>query len=175
MTESEAYGSMIRDWVFLPATEPGDATYGIAPTRLDEAPECRVHHVRFDSLVWYNRAVRRQAAEQIDARGLSSFVLVGFSKSGLGAINLACELGEHVVATVVFDAPVARTKLPPWGTGPFYAGDDDWLADLPMANAATLKQTLPQSHRLILISGEGFHDEMTTFSRRLNELKLGHV
>ncbi|HOF17893.1 MAG TPA: hypothetical protein PK082_03210 [Phycisphaerae bacterium] len=166
---------MIRDWVFLPATEPDDTTYGVAPARLDEAPECRVHHVRFDSLVWYNRAVRRQAAGQIDAMGLSSFALVGFSKSGLGAINLACELGRRVAATVVFDAPVARLKLPPWDTEPFYAGDEDWLADLPMANAATVRQTLPQSHRLILISGEGFHDEMEAFSRRLDELGLGHV
>ncbi|MFA7237225.1 MAG: hypothetical protein WC058_10195 [Phycisphaeraceae bacterium] len=166
---------MTRDLVILPATVPGDATYGSTPDHVADHPDWRVHQVRFPRQVWYNAAIRRQAADQIRAMRLRSFVLVGFSKSGLGAINLMRELGDSVAATIVFDAPVARSITYPGDAADFYADDRTWRDDLPLTHAAALAPTLGPTHRLILISGANFHDEMATFSHRLTELHADHT
>ena len=38
--------------VFLPATEPGDATFGAAPERLASYPAAVIHQIRFPTMVW---------------------------------------------------------------------------------------------------------------------------
>ena len=48
----------MTDLVFLPATDPRNATYGQPPARVDGWPDAHVHTLRFDTEVWYNRAVR---------------------------------------------------------------------------------------------------------------------
>ncbi len=72
--------------VILPATEPDDTTYGPAPERIEAYPEASVHPIRFSSMVWYNEAVCKATIVQIKALNLSEIILVGFSKSGLGAL-----------------------------------------------------------------------------------------
>ena len=163
------------DVVFLPATEPGDATYGIPPTALPAWPSLRIHQLLFDRQVWYNAAVRASALRQIDTLGAGPLVLVGFSKSGLGAWNLAPSLAGRVMATVIFDAPVARLRLPPWKTGDFYQGDADWQADLPILHIDCFKAGLPPSHRLLLMAGAHFHDEMVALSRALDDKAVAHT
>ena len=59
-------------------------------------------------------------------------MLVGFSKSGSGAISLALDRPELVRSVLVFDAPVDRWEQPGWGTEEFY-DRASWEADLPMA------------------------------------------
>jgi hypothetical protein len=100
---------------------------------------------------------------------------VGFSKSGLGAWNITRTIPDRISATIIFDAPVAREKLPPWGTAPFYRGDNDWLKDLPVRTVADFKASVSPAHRLILISGRNFHDEMACLSCILNDTGIPHV
>jgi pimeloyl-ACP methyl ester carboxylesterase len=161
--------------VFLPATEPQDPTYGAAPERIEAFPEVTVHQVYFPTLVWYNRAVCRQAIAQILALELPPVILVGFSKSGLGAWNITRAIPVSVSATIIFDAPVARADLPPWGTAPFYRGDAEWQEDLPLRSVEAFRPAVPQSHRLVLISGTGFHQEMCMLSQALSKAGLEHV
>ncbi|OGV51650.1 MAG: hypothetical protein A2X49_13960 [Lentisphaerae bacterium GWF2_52_8] len=98
--------------VLLPATEPYDKTYGEMPRQLKGYPQASIHHVSFPRMVWYNREVRGQALEQIAALSISPLILVGFSKSGLGAWNITRTAADIISATIIFDAPVSREALP---------------------------------------------------------------
>ena len=163
------------DIVFLPATAPSDETYGTIPRKMVGYPGSSVRQVCYPSLVWYNDGVRKEAIAQIRAWGVAPVVLVGFSKSGLGAWNLARSIPDIVSATIIFDAPVAREHLPPWGTDAFYANDTEWQRDLPANTIQSFASAMPTSHQLVLISGEGFHDEMRTLSQALDEAGLAHA
>ena len=162
----------VAQLVFLPATEPGDATYGAVPEQVAAYPTAKLYQVRFPSLVWYNAAARTEAIRQIAALEPGPVVLIGFSKSGLGAWNIARAIPDRIAATLIFDAPAARAELPPWGTAPFYADDAAWQEDLPLLHVTDFAAALPRTHKLILISGEGFHDEMALLARALSATEL---
>jgi len=162
--------------VFLPATDPEDRTYGTIPERIDGFQDVSVYPLHFPTMVWYNEAVRRQAIKQIDSLCVSLVVLVGFSKSGLGAWNIARAIPDRTSATIIFDAPVAREGPPPLGsTSPFYASAAAWLEDLPIRRVKDFKAAVSATHRLVLISGENFHDEMTRLSHTLDDAGIAHV
>lgn len=152
--------------VCLPATAPSNQTYGTIPSGL--------HRVHFDTEVWYNQAVRAEAIRQILALNLPEIVLVGFSKSGLGAWNIAHTIPDRIAGTIIFDAPVARDALPPWNTAVFYASNAAWQKDLPIRHIAEFRAAMPASHKLILVSGESFHDEMSQLSQALDEAGVVH-
>ncbi len=160
--------------VFLPATEPGNGHYGEIPQQIALFPDLAVRQVNYPTLVWYNRAVQDEAIRQIRALTATSLILVGFSKSGLGAWNIARRMPDRVAGTILFDAPVARDTLPPWGTAPFYADDAAWQADLPLRGIREFNEAMPAAHRLVLISGPGFHDEMQILSDALRQLGRQH-
>lgn len=161
--------------VFLPATEPGKGNYGEIPQEIALFPGLAVRQVNYPTLVWYNRAVQDEGIRQIRAWGATSVILVGFSKSGLGAWNIARRMPDLVAGTIIFDAPVARGTLPPWGTAPFYADDAAWQEDLPLRSIAAFHQAMPADHRLALISGPGFPDEMRVLSDALRQLGRQHI
>ncbi len=160
--------------VCLPATEPGDTTYGTIPAALAGRTDVTVYPVRFPTLVWYNRAVREQAAAQIRRMNVGPIVLVGFSKSGLGAWHLAQAMPDRVAATIIFDAPVARAELPPWQTAPFYANDAEWQADSPIRHIAQFQARVAPGHRLVLIAGNNFLAEMASLSAALRQAGVDH-
>ena len=160
--------------VFLPATAPDDRTFGSIPERIEGYANLVIHPIRFPVLVWYNQAVRDQVLRQVDAWQGSSIVWVGFSKSGLGAWNLACAVPRRTLATIIFDAPVAREEVPPWDAAAYYPDRDTWLADLPIRHIAAFKAALPAEHRLVLISGASFHGEMAALSSALTAAGVGH-
>ena len=161
--------------VFLPATARDNITYGEIPEKIPAFPDIAVRQVVYPRLVWYNRAVQDEAIAQIRAWNIQSVILVGFSKSGLGAWNIARRIPERVSGTIIFDAPMARESLPPWGTAPFYADDAAWQKDLPLRTCAQFQEAVHPHHRLVLISGTGFHDEMCTLSGRLIKIGLPHA
>ena len=161
--------------VLLPATDPEERRYGVMPERLDAFPTAVLHHVRFQTMVWYNTAVRENAVAQIEAFGLSSLVLIGFSKSGLGAWNIARALPERVAATVIFDAPVTLERRPGWKADDFYADDAAWQADLPCRLVTEFKAAMPATHKLILISGAAFHPAMARLSSLLADALVPHT
>ena len=159
----------------LPATEPGDKTFGEIPDRIGAHPRTSVLRVSYPTLVWYNKTVRDEAIAQIRAWGVTPVVLVGFSKSGLGAWNIARMIPDLVSGTIIFDAPVARKRLPPWGTAPFYGDDRTWQDDLPICTTQEFAQVMPHSHRLVLIAGAAFHEEMRALSQALLQIGCEHV
>jgi len=161
--------------VFLPATEPDDGTFGVIPSQLDTCPGASVRQVVFPTMVWYSQPVREQAIAQIQSWPAAPLVLIGFSKSGLGAWNIARAIPDRVAATIIFDAPVARLQLPPWGTRPFYADDAEWRQDLPILTTGAFQAAMRADHRLILISGEHFHTEMEALSEALGKGGMKHV
>jgi len=160
---------------FLPATEPDDETYGVIPELVPGYPELVLRQVRYPTMVWYNEAVRQEAIAQIRGWDVSPVVLVGFSKSGLGAWNIAREIPDRIAATIIFDAPVARRQLPTWGTQAFYADHTAWQGDLPVRTVEAFAAAVPEAHRLVLISGPGFRAEMCALSRALARIGHDHV
>ncbi len=161
--------------VFLPATEKSDDTYGQAPQKVGGFPEAAVHEIKYPQLVWYNRNVRSQAIAQIQALDTGPVVLFGFSKSGPGAWNIARSIPELVAATIIFDAPMALQDLPMWGAQDFYKDSAAWKQDSPINSIAEFREAMPDTHRLILISGEGWHSEMVQMSEALSRERCRHT
>ena len=104
--------------IFLPATDPRDSSYGRpepewpALRRVHQETECVL--LPFDRLVWYTRPIRHDAFEGIrricDGR-FEQVVLVGFSKSGCGAVNMALDHPGLFGSVIVFDAPLANEDV----------------------------------------------------------------
>jgi len=161
--------------VFLPVTEPGDETYGMVPERIGAYPAASIHTIHYPTMVWYNETTRREAIAQIRSFDVASVILVGFSKSGLGAWNIARTIPDRISGTIIFDAPVARDELPPWGTGPFYESNASWREDLPIRTVQDFQAVMPKTQSLVLISGESFHEEMCTLSQALCKARVEHV
>ncbi|MCD8481861.1 MAG: glycoside hydrolase family 55 protein [Verrucomicrobia bacterium] len=139
--------------IMLPATPPGDSKYGLTPHQYPELGDRALRVLPLNRQVWYNDAICAQAAAWILEQNAPSVILIGFSKSALGAWKLTQILGERVHATVMFDAPVARLKLPPWDTATFYRDDADWQQDLPINTLHSFAASRTSEHKLILISG----------------------
>ncbi len=163
------------DIVFLPATDPGDETCVVMPDRIEAYPDASIHHIHYPTMVWYNQSVCKKAVKQIQALGLESIILVGFSKSGLGAWNIARSIPDRIAGTIIFDAPVACDNLPPWGTDAFYANDAAWRKDLPVGTIQAFAEAMPRAHQLVLISGANFHEEMCMLSQALSKSGVLHV
>ena len=166
---------MMMNLVFLPATEPSDETYGNVPETIEGCLDALIHTIQYPNLVWYNRRVRDEAIAQIRALNVSPVVLVGFSKSGLGAWNIAHAIPDLVSGTIIFDAPVARESLPSWGTGPFYDDDSSWQEDLPCRTIIEFQAAMQDTHQLVLISGPSFHDEIYQLSDELTKIGSRHA
>ncbi len=161
--------------VFLPATESSNEHYGRVPSQIEGHGDVRIESIQYPDLVWYNRRVRDEAIAQIVQLNLDSIVLVGFSKSGLGAWNLARTIPELIAGTIIFDSPVARQSLPRWGTAPFYDDDAAWQEDLPLNTMDDFIASVSARHQLVLISGPGFHDEMAQLSTELETRGSAHT
>lgn len=171
MTDNESFDIV----VFLPATRPGETRFGQPPGRIDGFPHLRCATVPFDRQVWYNASVCSVAEAYIRSLQGDRIILVGFSKSALGAWTLTRLLGRRVRGTILFDGPVAREHCPPWDTADFYASDEAWQQDLPIRTIEAYRCSLAADHRLILISGAFFRDEMNALSEALNQASHPHV
>jgi pimeloyl-ACP methyl ester carboxylesterase len=161
--------------VFLPATDPGDETFGMMPNQIPDYPDAALRQVCYPTMVWYNESIRQEAIAQIRRWDVSRVVLIGFSKSGLGAWNIAREIPDRISATIIFDAPVARDQLPPWGTKAFYTDDAAWQKDLPLRTVEAFAAAVTKAHRLVLIPGNNFRNEMRALSQALSQIKHEHI
>ena len=159
------------DLVLLPSTEPDDETYGFAPDRIETFPEVSVHQIRFPRLVWYNEAIREDTVAQIRNLGVSSIVLAGFSKSGLGVWNVAQMIPDLISGMILFDDPMMLLEPPMPLPNPYYEDAEAWLVDLPTRTVKKFEAIMPKTSRLVLISGESFHEEMDRFAEVPRESK----
>jgi len=162
------------NFVFLPATEPGDQNYGSVPEQIDQLPGSTLHTIQFPHLVWYNPDIQEEAIRQIRELNLESIILIGFSKSGLGAWNISRQIPERVTATIIFDSPMSRQTLPTWGTAPFYPDDATWQADSPINSIDHFCRSVKPDHQLVLISSTAFHEEMEDLSTALRDKNFPH-
>ena len=165
----------MHNLVFLPATAPEDRTYGMIPQRMSAYPDIAVHAIQYPTVVWYNTSIRAQAIAQIRRLDLASIILIGFSKSGLGAWSIARMIPERISGTLIFDAPVADEDRYRWGADQFYHDDATWQRELPLHSVQEFRTALPKTHKLVLISGEVFHDEMSSLAQVLSEAEVEHT
>lgn len=144
--------------VFLPATAPADGRFGRPPRSIPGwlGP---VEHLRFEREVWYDPPTRDRVRIQFDRLPPGPRVLVGFSKSALGALSLALDQPGGFAGLLLFDGPLCRNQMPPYvGPGFWAEGHPAWLADQPLNRRHRLRQLLAHA-RLVHIGGEHFdHD-----------------
>jgi pimeloyl-ACP methyl ester carboxylesterase len=161
----------LQQAIILPATDPHDVSFGIPPQ--DDFASLTLTQVAYDRLVWYNASVRACAWEQIQTAGLQpNNALIGFSKSGLGAINLCCDYPGKFRHCVIFDSPLTLAQLPPWETEAFYT-QATWAADLPLHQLARIA-TVSQRTDFIAVTGRLFRQAMLDFHAQLVALG-GHA
>jgi pimeloyl-ACP methyl ester carboxylesterase len=165
----------MRHLVFLPASAPGDEGLDLALRECALLPGTIVGEVTYAAMVWYNEEVCSEAVRQISAFGDESVILVGFSKSGLGAWNIARRIPDHVNATIIFDAPASRGERPPWEIDAFYGTDAEWQRDQPIRTVPDFAANINPRHHLVLISGELFHDEMAELAKALAGTAVRHT
>jgi ribosomal protein S18 acetylase RimI-like enzyme len=152
----------------LPATDPGDPTFGFTPDQ-PLGPAWPALSVRFGRVVWYPPVIRSEAMQQLLPNLARDTVLLGFSKSGLGALNLALDHPGLFRAVVIFDSPLMHPEMPPWDDcGACYASSS-WSADQPANRLAELRRLIGSGTRLIHLSGAGFHDEHAAFQTLLDQ------
>ena len=163
--------------VFLPATDPRDSSYGRPqqewPVLRRSHPQAEVLLLSFDTMVWYTRSIRADAFDRIreicDGE-FSQLVLIGFSKSGCGAMNIALDHPGLFRSVVVFDAPLLNEDINRFGMYRFYPSADQLRPDVPLLRIQNGDSY--GSTELILIHGEAFSDEMLAFSDALAERQL---
>lgn len=155
--------------IYLPASAPSNTRYGLVPQTPVIAGNTCVP-VWFEDEVWYNEAVRSETRKQIARIPGSGHILIGFSKSGSGALNLALDDPDWYSAVVIFDSPLCHDTLPPWNTAAFY-DQVSWEADLPV-NRMDKVASLAESVRLIHIGGEAFCEDHKAFDRMLGEREI---
>jgi pimeloyl-ACP methyl ester carboxylesterase len=125
--------------VFLPATDPRDSSYGRPqqewPVLRRSHPQAEVLLLSFDTMVWYTRSIRADAFDRIreicDGE-FSQVVLIGFSKSGCGAMNIALDHPGLFRSVVVFDAPLLNEDINRFGMYRFYPSADQLRPDVPL-------------------------------------------
>jgi len=150
---------MKRSVLILPATGPGDVEFnsGCLPEVIAARPALDIEMYAPGRLVWYTPEIRRDVLAA--ARFPRCDAVIGFSKSGLGAVNLALEHPGRFGEVFIFDSPVTETDRARYGAERFYATDKDWLADLP-AERAGLIASSGLGGRLHLLAGPVFGGQM---------------
>ncbi len=149
--------------IYLPATDPGNTTYGLVPSG-PAVPGNSSLAVRFEQEVWYNRYWRKEVIASVSPGLLDRNILIGFSKSGCGALNIAIENPTLFDSVVIFDAPLSRREVPPWNTASFY-NQRTWEEDLPETRIHEIAR-LSESTSILHIGGRAFNGEHQVFQER---------
>lgn len=142
----------------LPATHPDDPTFGNERDLRWEGPE-ELHPVEFERLVWYNPEVRRECFKKMLPHLKAQNLLVGFSKSGLGALHLFLDHPGTFAGCLVFDAPLAIVEKPDWIATEFFSVQD-WKDDLLMDREQEL---VGHPGSIVLMGGANFHAQHREF------------
>jgi pimeloyl-ACP methyl ester carboxylesterase len=165
--------------VFLPATASDCERYGQPeadwPALRARLPHAECTLIRFDRMVWYTPRIRAEALRRMPnpSGAAGAVTLVGFSKSGCGALNLALDHPGLFRSVVVFDAPLANEDIRRFELSSFYADAQELRADVPLLRVragATFGAT-----DLILVRGETFAEEMDLFFAALRDRNLDAV
>ncbi len=102
-------------------------------------------------------------------------LLLGFSKSGYGAVSLLLRHPDLFGKAAAFDAPLMQQKPDRYQMSDVFADDAGFapyrLADLSAKQAAPLRQ----GDRIALLGYANFREHHRQFQRRLEELGVTHV
>ena len=155
--------------IYLPASAPSNTRYGLVPRQ----PAVEGHtclSVWFEDEVWYNKDVRAETRRQIEQVPGEGHILVGFSKSGSGALNIALDDPARYKAVVIFDSPLTYQELPPWNTAAFY-DQEAWEEDLPVNRIDDIA-ALAETVRIIHIGGRAFCEDHSAFDQMLIDRQI---
>ncbi len=149
---------MKQQLFFLPASDPDDMQFG-NPKQLQLPENYLPFTLSFGRMVWYTPEIRAEAIQQVTAiTGNFDKILVGFSKSGLAALNLAIEYPSLFNQVIVFDAPLLNRSITRYGINNFYASDDDYWTDHPLSKLDEGKRW--GNSQVHFITGSSFKQKM---------------
>ncbi len=151
--------------IYLPASSPDNFRFGKVP----EAPIVAgndIFRVKFAKEIWYNPEWRKETMSQISPYLRQTNILIGFSKSGLGALNIAIDNPGLFHSVIIFDSPFMHKGFPLWNTADFYTLAT-WKKDLAENRLDDIK-SLSCNTKIIHIGGANFHRDHEAFHRLLN-------
>ena len=157
--------------IYLPASAPDNLEFGKIPDTPAIAGNTLIN-VKFAKEVWYNQEWRKKAIAQFLPVLDKNNILIGFSKSGLGALNIAMENPTMFHAVIIFDSPLMYQKLPAWNTSPFYSQltwEDDFVG-----NRLNKIKSLSDNTKIIHIGGAHFHKDHKIFHNLLKAHDIQH-
>jgi len=105
----------------------------------------------------------------------SGHLLLGFSKSGWGAVSLLVRHPDLFERAAAWDAPFMMRELGKYGTTPIFGSEA--VLDVYELPVVIKNQAMPErlAHRLIITGYGGFRKEHEQFHALLTERGIAHV
>jgi S-formylglutathione hydrolase FrmB len=150
--------------IYLAATHPDEARYGFMPKK-PCCPDSDILKIQFPYEVWYNEEWRDTTMKIIRPELRAKNILIGFSKSGIGALNIAIDNPDTFHSVVIFDAPLMHQDSSDFNLKKFYS-QETWESDQPSNKIEKIK-LLAQNTEIIHISGGGFSEQHKLFQKML--------
>ncbi|MCA9223036.1 MAG: hypothetical protein KDA71_22110, partial [Planctomycetales bacterium] len=115
--------------------------------------------------------VEKQYSTRGDRQGR---LLVGFSKSGWGAMTLLLRNPETFAAAAAWDAPLMMEQFGQYGSGPIFGTRENFQRYWPSRLLAQARESLGVRPRIIHLGHGNFRDHHERFERLLNERHFPH-
>lgn len=115
------------------------------------------------------------AVEQIYQAKEPKRLLVGFSKSGFGALNMLLRYPDMFTAAAAWDAPLMKQAPDQFGMGPIFgtqANFDRYRLDRQFRDRARI---FSRDNRIVLMGYDHFRDDMQRMHNLLEQLNIQHV
>jgi hypothetical protein len=128
--------------------------------------------VRQDS--YLTRAVVPAVDEIISADKPRPRFVIGFSKSGFGALSALLRHPDLFRAAAVFDAPLTHDKMDLPGMDAVFATQENFDQYAPAAQLNKRAAALGKNKRIALLGYAAYHDDMTKTHELLDQLHLTH-
>jgi pimeloyl-ACP methyl ester carboxylesterase len=165
-TEMKTWTNILSDggrFLILPAEHPDHQRCGDIPSSVPGLEEVPVNTLHYPRMTWYDDADLTEAERQILALGAVPLILIGFSKSGPGALRLALLRPERVAGLVLFDFPTPSLTPAMNDLCPHEHSNSDNATRI----VAALKIRLSPSCQILIISGNTFAAETSAFASLL--------
>lgn len=157
-------------FLILPAEHPDHQRCGDMPSSVPGFEKVPVHTLRYSRMTWYDDADLAEAERQILELDAVPLILIGFSKSGPGALRLALLRPERVAGLVLFDFPTPSLTPAMNHLCPHEHSNSDSATCI----VAALKNRLSPSCQILIITGNTFAAETSAFASVLVRHDVPH-
>lgn len=113
--------------------------------------------------------------QKFGKRTVDQRLLVGFSKSGWGAISLLMRHPDTFGRAAAWDAPFMKTRPDQFGMGPIFGNQSNFEEYQLSKLVAERAKSFQKSTRIGIFGYDNFRSHHVAFDELLTELKVAHV